>query len=78
MTASTDKREKALIAKYGSVEKLAEKRREWQAKSRESYVKNGSKGGFRAQTPEFRKQMGAKGGRSRRETKNNRSAQEDS
>ena len=40
-----EKREATLIAKYGSAEKLAEKRREWQAKSRKNYSGNG---GFRA------------------------------
>lgn len=39
------KREETLIKKYGSAEKLAAKRREWQAKSRKNY--DGS-GGFRA------------------------------
>jgi len=40
-----EKREANMIAKYGSVEALAEKRREWQAKSRANYSGNG---GFRA------------------------------
>ena len=40
-----EKREATLIAKYGSAEAVAAKRREWQAKSRKNYSGNG---GFRA------------------------------
>jgi len=40
-----EKREANMIAKYGSAEALAEKRREWQAKSRANYSGDG---GFRA------------------------------
>lgn len=47
-----DRREKSLEAKHGGPEGLKAKRREWQAKSRITYVKNGAKGGFRAFTPE--------------------------
>ena len=36
MTDSTDKRELALIQKYGSKEALLAKRREWQKKSRKN------------------------------------------
>lgn len=40
-----EKREANMIARYGGVEALAEKRREWQVKSRTNYSGNG---GFRA------------------------------
>jgi hypothetical protein len=45
VTQSTNKREETLIAKYGSKEALAAKRREWQLKSRAN--PNTKKGGFR-------------------------------
>lgn len=44
MTQSTDKREQTLIEKYGSKEALAQKRKEWQTKSRLN--PNTKKGGF--------------------------------
>ena len=44
MTDITDKRELTLIKKYGSKEALAQKRAEWQAKSRKN--PNTKKGGF--------------------------------
>jgi len=57
MTDATDKREKAMIAKYGSKEALAAKRREWQKKSRLKYK---GTGGFAALSPERRKEISRK------------------
>lgn len=50
----TNRREEALIRKYGSVENLKAKRQEWQAKSRIKYSGNG---GMRALSPERRKEI---------------------
>lgn len=47
-----EKREATLIAKYGSAEALAEKRREWQAKSRKNYSGSGGFRALKAQDPQ--------------------------
>lgn len=56
------KREATLIAKYGGIEALAAKRREWQAKSRETYK---GTGGAAAWDEEKRKEFASSGGKAR-------------
>lgn len=46
-----------LIEKFGSEEAVSEHYRAMQLKSRETYVKNGSKGGFRGVSKEKRKEI---------------------
>lgn len=57
MTESTDKREETLVKKYGSPEALAEKRKEWQAKSRKNYKGTGGFAKLKTDDPKKLKQL---------------------
>lgn len=58
-----EERKQRLLEKFGSEEALTEHYRELQKKSRETYVKNGAQGGFRALSPERLSEISSMGGK---------------
>ena len=67
MTDSTDKREKAMIAKYGSAEAVRQKRQEWAQKKWAKHHEEGKvhKGGYHYMDRKKVKEYAAEGAKKR-------------
>ena len=61
-----EKRHTTMLTKYGSEEAIRAYYQDIQKKSRVTYVENGSRGGFRALTPEKLKAISSMGGKKSR------------